>query len=117
MMTTDDIFLVVLSIILMTMLGSLGAACFKKATFSSDKRILSLLKNKWIYLGVGLYVSGALFNILALRFFDYSIVLPLSSITYLWTIFFSYHLFHETVNRYKIFAVCCIVGGVILLML
>ena len=116
-MTADNVFLIILSVVLMTMLGSLGAACFKKATFSTNSGILTLLKNKWIYLGVVLYVSGALFNILALRFLDYSVVLPLSSITYIWTIFFSYKFFHETINRYKIIAICCIVAGVILLML
>lgn len=113
----SETFLIILSVVLMTMLGSLGAVCFKKTTLSQGSGILALLKDKWLYFGGVLYVSGAIFNIIALRFLDYSVVLPLSSITYVWTIFFSYKFFKEQINKYKIIAICFIILGVVLLML
>ncbi len=116
----NNAFIIILSVVLMTMLGSLGAVCFKKTSVSGGEQggsIFLLLKDKWFYLGALLYVSGAVFNIIALRFLDYSVVLPLSSITYLWTIFFSYKFFKEEINKYKIIAICFIIFGVVMLML
>lgn len=117
-MSSAQIVLVVLCILLMTALGSLGAVCFKKTSVGTEEfKIKKLLKNKWLYLGGILYVAGAVFNIIALRFLPYSVVLPFSSITYIWTIFFSYKYFKEKIGKFKIIAICCIVFGVILLIL
>lgn len=110
--------LIVVCVALMTCLGSLGAVCFKKTSIGGDAfNVKELLKNKWLYLGGALYVAGAVFNIIVLRFLPYSVVLPFSSITYIWTIIFSYRFFHEKVGKYKILAICCILAGVTLLIL
>jgi EamA-like transporter family. len=115
---TGKIILIIISVALMTCLGSLGAICFKRTSINGGKfNVAELLKNKWLYIGGILYVAGAVFNILVLRFLPYSVVLPLSSITYVWTIFFSNRFFHEKINKFKILAMCCIGIGVVLLIL
>lgn len=111
------IILIIISVALMTCLGSLGAICFKKTSISGGFNVKELAKNKWLYIGGVLYVAGAVFNIIVLRFLPYSVVLPFSSITYIWTIFFSNRFFHEKINKFKILAICCIVIGVVLLIL
>ena len=116
-MISGQILLIVVCVVLMTCLGSLGAICFKKTSISGSFNIRELAKNKWLYIGAVLYVVGAVFNIIVLRFLPYSVVLPFSSITYVWTIFFSNRFFHEKVNKFKILAICCIAVGVILLIL
>ncbi len=117
-MNSGEIVLIIVSVALMTCLGSLGAVCFKKTSIGGDKfNAAELLKNKWLYLGGALYVAGAVFNIIVLRFLPYSVVLPFSSITYVWTIIFSNRFFHEKINRFKILAICCIGAGVVLLIL
>ena len=116
-MSSGQIVLVVICVILMTCLGSLGAVCFKKTAIGDSFKVKELLKNKWLYIGGMLYVAGAVFNIIVLRFMDYSVVMCFSSITYIWTIIFSYRFFKEKINKYKILAICCILIGVVLLIL
>ena len=116
-MSSGEIVLVIVCVVLMTCLGSLGAVCFKKTSIGASFNVKELIKNKWLYLGGVLYVAGAVFNIIVLRFLPYSVVLPFSSITYIWTIIFSYKFFHEEINKFKIMAICCILVGVVLLIL
>jgi drug/metabolite transporter (DMT)-like permease len=117
-MNSGEIILVIISVALMTCLGSLGAVCFKKTSINGGEfKVKELLKNKWLYLGGILYVAGAVFNIIVLKFLPYSVVMSFSSITYIWTIIFSNRFFHEKINKFKVLAICCIVIGVVLLIL
>jgi drug/metabolite transporter (DMT)-like permease len=61
------------------------------------------------------YLLGALLNIVLLRHLPYSIVYPMTSLTYIWTMVVSYFLLKEKINRNKIIAVALIVTGVIVL--
>jgi drug/metabolite transporter (DMT)-like permease len=101
-------------LIFMTMLGSLGAVCLKKST-ASLTGVVSLLWNPWFYLGGVLYVVSALMNIYLLRIMEYSVVLPLTAVTYIWTILFSKLIFGERISWMKILAVACIIAGVVFL--
>lgn len=71
----------------MTLLGSLGGFFFKKCT----SRGLKLSGFFILNLGIGgvFYVLGALLNIQLLKMMPYTIVYPLTSITYIWTLILS----------------------------
>lgn len=104
----------ILILVAMTLLGSLGAICLKFAT-AKMTGVFSLLKNKWFYSGGLLYVGGALLNIYLLTIMEYSVVLPLTAITYVWTVIFSRLFFKEKINLYKIAAILFILTGVALI--
>ena len=70
-------------LIVMTILGAFAGMFLKRA--SSNLNIKALLLNYNLYIGGLLYLISALLNIYVLRFLDYSVVLPLTSITYVWT--------------------------------
>src|SRR4051794_12943715 len=97
----------------MTFLGSLGGYFFKRASSHS----LGLNKDFLLNLFVGgiLYVLGALLNILLLKYLPYTVVYPLSSITYLWTMLLSYFLLSERISTKKICGVILIGLGSFLL--
>lgn len=97
----------------MTILGSLGGYFFKKASSHS----LGFNKGFSINLCLGgiFYVLGALLNILLLKFLPYTIVYPLTSITYLWTMILSYFLLSEKITLKKIVGVSLIGFGSLLL--
>lgn len=104
----------VMLLIVMTMMGSFAAFCLKKATDSIDsKEIVGLLKNKFFYFGGSLYFLSALINIYLLRILPYSVVLPLTSITYIWTMVISYVLLKERISLNKVFGVVFIVVGAV----
>ncbi|WP_243108070.1 EamA family transporter [Clostridium sp. JN-9] len=94
----------------MTFIGAVAAIFLKKA--SAFKNLKQLIFNKNLYIGGGLYLLSALLNIFVLHYLDYSIVLPLTSITYIWTMIFSYYVFHEKITNKKIMGLCCIITGV-----
>lgn len=72
-----------------------------------------MLLNVHLYIGGILYLAAAAVNILALRYLDYSVVLPVSSITYIWTMLLSYIILKETITKKKVLGVLCIVAGAV----
>ena len=98
-----------LLIIVFTAIASIAALFFKNA--STADGLLGLIKNKNLYIGGFLYVLAALLNIYVLQFLDYSVVLPLSSMTYVWTIVYARVLHKEHINTRKFLGIALIVGG------
>ena len=98
-------------LIIMTLIGSVASFFLKKG--SSFKNIVELFKNKYVYIGGILYVLSALLNIYVLKYLDYSVVLPLTSITYVWTI--SALFLKEKINIKKIIGIMLIVSGAFLI--
>lgn len=98
-------------LIIMTVIGSIASYYLKMASaFHTSKE---LILNKNLYIGGGLYFLSALINIYILKFLDYSVVLPLTSITYIWTMGISHYKLNENVSNKKIAGVCVIVVGAI----
>lgn len=95
-------------LIFMTLCGAVASLFLKRA--SSADGILKMLLNINLYLGAGLYLVSAVLNIFVLRFLDYSVVLPLTSITYIWTMVLSYFILSEKITAKKI-------GGVLLILI
>lgn len=101
-------FFMVLS---MTFMGSAASVFFKRASGSDG--FVKMLLNVNLYIGGILYLAAAAVNILVLRVLDYSVVLPISSITYIWTMLLSYVILKETITKKKVLGVLCIVVGAV----
>lgn len=95
----------------MTIFGSVASFFLKKA--SAIDGLKSLLMSYYIYVGGVLYFISALLNIVVLRYLDYSIVLPLTAITYIWTMFISSKMLGEKISFRKIIGTCAILIGAI----
>lgn len=98
-------------LLIMTALGSVASLFLKKASGADD--LLSMLKNADLYIGGSLYLVSAVLNIIVLRFLDLSIVLPLTSITYIWTMALSCLILKERITKRKLTGVMLIVIGAI----
>ena len=98
-------------IICMTLMGSAASIFFKRA--SGSEGILKLITNANLYIGGFLYVAAAAVNIIVLRSLDYSVVLPLSSVTYIWTMVLSYFILKESITARKLAGVFCIAAGAV----
>ena len=70
-------------LLVMTLLGSVASLFLKRA--SGEAGIIAMLKNINLYVGGFLYLLSAVINIWVLKWLDYSVVLPLTSLTYIWT--------------------------------
>ena len=100
--------------LLMTLFGSLGAFFLKKGTGGSFS-LSTLLRNRFFYLGGVFYVAGALLNIALLHRMEYSVIYPMTAITYIWTLFLSALFLQEKITLRKLLGVALIVFGVFLL--
>jgi drug/metabolite transporter (DMT)-like permease len=99
----------------MTMAGALGGYYFKKATKHRIGIHTPFLFP--FFIGGTLYFIGAVINIIVLKHLPYTIVFPLTSITYIWTFILSYFLLGEKITGKKIAGVVLIMIGSIFLVL
>jgi len=103
------VYLIIL--VFMTMLGAVASFFLKR--LSETKGLINMLKNYNLYLGGILYLFSAIINVFLLRVLDYSLVLPLTSLTYIWTIIISYYLFKEKITTQKIIGTAFILVGAV----
>ena len=97
-------------------LGAFASYCFKSATARLEKlSVIALAREKFLWLGALLYLIAAVNNIFLLGYLDYSILLPMSSITYIWTMVFASKLLGERITARKVIGVAAIVCGAVLL--
>ncbi|EFW23657.1 EamA family transporter [Solobacterium moorei] len=102
-------------LLVMTMLGSVASLFLKKASGSNG--FVDMLKNINLYIGGFLYVSSAVLNIWLLKILDYSVILPLTSLTYIWTMVLSYFILKEKITVKKILGICLILIGAVIISL
>lgn len=101
----------VVLLLCMTFMGAAASIFFKKASGSGG--LLQMLTNWNLYIGGGLYLAAAVMNILVLRHMNYSVVLPLTSITYIWTMVLTYLVLKEKITKRKMAGVACIILGAV----
>lgn len=99
-------------ILLMTYLGAQASVFFKKAT--GRRGLLECLRSYNLYVGGFLYLLCALLNIWVLRYLGYSKTLPLTSITYIWTLLLAYLIFKEKISLRKVLGIIAITIGTFL---
>lgn len=103
--------ILILIIIIMTVIGSFGGFFFKISTTGSN--LLSIVKSKFLYIGAVLYISSAVLNIIVLKYMPMSVVLPMTAITYIWSMISSRIILKEKITKFKLLGMVFILVGVI----
>lgn len=103
------------SLVIMTMLGAVASLALKKACGAQG--LLAIAKSGFLYVGGFLYLSTAVINIFLLRYLDYSVVLPFTSLTYVWSTILSAKILKEHVSKKQMTGLALIVLGTCLLIL
>lgn len=104
-----------LIVLIMTLCGAVASLFLKKA--SGAESLVSTLLNINLYIGGAIYLAAAVLNIYVLRYLDYSVVMPLTAFTYVWTLVLSYMVLKEHISAKKIVGVGMIAAGAILVSL
>lgn len=102
------------SVLLMTLCGALGALFLKRGA-ADMTNLRTMLTSPRLWAGGCFYLAGAGLNILLLRGHPYSVVYPLTSLTYVWSLVLSALVLHEKVNARRLLGVGAICVGVFLL--
>ncbi len=104
-----------LILLFMTYLGAQASVFFKKLSGMGRLSVKGMLCSPCLYLGGGLYLLAALLNIYVLSLMEYSKVLPLTSLTYVWTLLLACLVLKERVSMQKVCGVLFIMGGAVLI--
>ena len=98
-------------LLIMTLTASFASLCLKKST--NGGTIFSIVTNKYLYAGGFLYAISVLLTILLLKRLPFSVVVPLGSLCYIWTMIIAGIFLKEKINIGKIIGVALIFSGVV----
>ena len=96
-----------------SVIGSFGAVFLKFGAARITRNPLSFL-NLPLALGVTLYLGSSVFYFLGIRGGQLSILYPLVSLGYIWTLIWARIFFKESLTRQKIMGLGLILMGVVL---
>ena len=97
-----------------SVVGSFGAAFLKLGSGRVNRNPLSFI-NPQLALGVALYLGSSVFYALGIRGGQLSILYPMVSLGYIWTLFWSRLFFHEPLTRNKFIGLGLILTGIVFL--
>jgi len=98
-------------------IGSFGAVLLKAGAGRLERSIHSVITNWRLGAGVVLYGLSSVFFVLATTKGELTILYPLVSLGYLWTLIWAKLFFAEPLTRYKFLGVGLILAGVFMLKL
>lgn len=107
-------YLIIFLFILMTFLGALGSLLLKMSTKNMMSPIKVIFHPCFIF-GGSFYFLSAVINIIILKHVKYSIFLPLTSVTYIWSMLLACFVLKERISKEKIFGIVSILIGTLLL--
>ena len=98
-------------VIVGSFIGSLGAVGLKAGAKRLQMNVVSLVTNWRLAAGVTGYLISAVFFIQGVRHGELSVLYPMVSLGYLWTMVWSKLFFGEAVTRGKVAAIFLILCG------
>ena len=109
-------FVLVSLVLLMTLLGALGSLGLKKGA-ANESDLVRLVFSPWFIGGGLLYFISALLDIWLLKCLPYVVVLPLSALTYGWSMALAWLVLKERISAQKIGGVLLIISGMVVLVI
>ena len=94
-----------------SVVGSFGAVCLKMGSAKISRSVLSFA-NRDLVLGVALYLGSSVFYALAIKGGPLSVLYPMVSLGYIWTILWARLFFNEPFTKQKFAGLLLILLGV-----
>jgi drug/metabolite transporter (DMT)-like permease len=95
--------------------GSFGALYLKAGAAKLNLGLRYLILNGRLLLGVTLFVTSSLAYVVGIRHGELSVLYPLVSLGYIWTLLWSALFLKERITRNKLFGLLLIVLGIVLI--
>jgi len=100
-----------------TLLGALGSLLLKKGSVKFELKVLSIIKNWQVILGLFLYVLASIIFIWLLKTSKLSFLYPFTALSYVWVSFLSVKILKEKMNSWKWVGILLIIAGIVLITL
>ena len=104
-----------LLVLLASFIGSFGAVFLKSGAGRLHRQIRTLILNWRLALGVAMFLLSSFFFVLGVRRGELTILYPMVSLGYIWTLFWSRIFFGEPFTRNKFFGIGLILLGIVFL--
>lgn len=104
-----------LLVLLASFIGSFGAVFLKSGAGRLHRQIRTLILNWRLALGVAMFLLSSFFFVLGLRRGELTILYPMVSLGYIWTLFWSRLFFGEPFTRNKFIGIGLILVGIVFL--
>ncbi len=104
-----------LLVLLASFVGSFGAVFLKSGASQLHRDIRTLLLNWRLAVGVAFFLLSSFFFVLGVREGELTILYPMVSLGYIWTLFWSRLFFGEPFRRNKLVGLALILGGIAVL--
>lgn len=101
-------------VLVASFIGSFGAV-FLKAGARRTRCLRTLLFNPCLVVGVLLFLLSTVFYLMGIRHGELSVLYPMVSLGYIWTLFWSRLFFGEPLTRTKFLGLGLILLGIVLL--
>jgi multidrug transporter EmrE-like cation transporter len=103
-------------VLVASFIGSFGAVFLKSGANRLDRNNLrSLLLNYHLAAGITLFVASSIFFLIGIKHGELSILYPMVSLGYLWTLLWSRLFFGEPFTRSKFLGIGLILTGIVFL--
>ena len=99
--------------VISSIIGATGGYFFKQASSNLSFKISSLLKNFKLFVGFFFFGIAALLGVIALMGGELNVLYPISSLSYVWSLFIGKKILNEKINIYKLGGVGLIMIGLI----
>lgn len=104
-----------LLVLLASFIGSFGAVLLKAGAGRLHRNIATLIFNPHLAAGVALFLVSSYFFVLGVRHGELTVLYPLVSLGYVWTLLWSRLFFGEPFTRSKFYGLGMILSGIALL--
>jgi len=112
--------MLIIGIVLLTiaaLIGAYASLILKRGANKLEFNLKKIIKNKELILGVFLYALSNLFFVPGLRFGKFSVLYPVVSLGYVFSMLLAVKYLKEKMNKWKYLAIVLIVFGVVLVSL
>jgi len=102
-------------VLLASFVGSFGAVFLKSGAGKLKRGLRYLFLNPQLALGVAFFLLSSYFFVLGVRHGELSVLYPMVSLGYVWTLFWSRLFFRERITRHKFVGLALILVGIFLM--
>lgn len=102
----------ILLVLVSSFIGSFGAVYLKLGAEHMRPGVTGVVSNWRLGLGIGLYLLSSVFFVMGVAQGELTILYPMVSLGYIWTLLWAYLFFKEPFNQAKVFGLALIIGGV-----
>ena len=98
-----------------SVIGSFGAVFLKFGAMHLELTVMGMVRNWRLAVGIVLYLMSSAFFMAGIKNGELTILYPMVSISYIWTMIWSRLIFKEPVTRYKVMGLGLITAGIAVL--